>query len=205
MATSLPRFVRDNAFIVAAIALPVVVGAFFFLATAIPRWTVPRPAYDLVLRASRPYDAARGAVAVDFAVRNGRVEATFRPLTPPNVYAEPVALLLFDHETATVTEVPLEIPAHLAEGEAARTIVVEALANRRVSPQATAPDGYALQNRSGGSPGLVGELFGMGGYRQMAALTNRGRIVDLDLPSPYRTPYQAPVYHVGWILDEGQP
>lgn len=205
MAASLPRFVRDNAFIVAAIALPVVVGAFFFLATTIPSWTVPPPEYDLVLRASRPYDGGtRTGVMVDFTVRDGRVEATVRPPTPPNAYADTVALLLFDHETMTVRELPLELPTYIPEGEPARTIVVEALSGRRVSPQAAAPDGYALQNRSGGSPGLVGDLFGMGGYRQAAVLTNRGRLVELDLPSPYRNPYQAPVYHVGWILDEGQ-
>lgn len=204
MAPALPRFVRDNAFVAAAIALPVVVGAFFFLATTIPRFTVPPPDYDLVLRASRPYDGTRSGVLVDFAVRDGRVEATIRPPAPPNAYAEPVGLLLFDHETMTVREIPLEIPTHMAEGEPPRTIVVEALSGRRVSPQAAAPDGYALQNRSGGRPGLVGDLFGMGGYRQIAVLTNRGRMVELDLPGPYRSPYQAPLYHVGWVVDEGQ-
>ena len=205
MASSLPRFVRDNAFIVAAIALPVVVGAFFFVATTIPRWTVPPPEYDLVLRVTRPYDGTRTGVVVDFAVRDGRVEATVRPPTPTNPYSEPVALLLFDHETMTVREIPLEIPTHMAEGDPPRTIVVEALSSRRVSPQTSAPDGYALQNRSGGRPGIVGDIFGMGGYRPIAVVTNRGRMVELDLPAAYRTPYQSPVYHVGWVLDEGQP
>jgi hypothetical protein len=204
MARSLSGFLRDNAFIVAAVALPVGVAALFLIATVIPRWTVPAPAYDLVLRASRPYDATRTGVVVEFAVRGGRVEATVRPPTPPNVYAEPSALLLFDHETMSVREIPLELPATMAEGEPPRTIVVEELSNRRVSPQAAAPDGYALETRTRGRPGLVGELFGMGGYQQTAALVNRGRVVELDLPSPYRNPYQPPVYHVGWVLQEGQ-
>jgi hypothetical protein len=204
MARSLSRFLRDNAFIVAAVALPVAVAAFFLVATVVPRWTVPAPAYDLVVRATRPYDATRTGVIVEFAVRGGRVEATVRPPTPPNVYAEPSALLLFDHETMSVREIPLELPTRMDEGEPPRTIVVEALSDRRVSPQAAAPDGYALQNRAGGSRGLVGDIFGMGSYRQNAVLVNGGRVVPLNLPAPYRDPYQSPVYHVGWVL-EGQP
>src|SRR6188474_2962219 len=48
--TDLRRFVRQNAFLVAAVALPLVVIIFFLLAAAIPRWTVAPPAFDLVLR-----------------------------------------------------------------------------------------------------------------------------------------------------------
>jgi hypothetical protein len=206
MARSLAGFLRDNAFIVAAVVLPVAVAAFFVVATVIPRWTVPPPSYDLVMRTTRPYDATRTGVVVDFAVRGGRVEATLRPPPPPNVYAEPSALLLFDHNTMSVREIPLELPTRMEEGEPPRTIVVEALSGRRVSPQAEAPDGYALQNRTGSGPGLVGELFGMGRYRPTAALVNGGRrVVQLTLPAPYRDPYQSPVYHVGWVLEEGQP
>jgi hypothetical protein len=205
MARSLSRFLRDNAFIVAAVVLPVAVAVFFLVATVVPRWTVPAPAYDLVMRATRPYDATRTGVIVEFAVRGGRVEATLRPPPPPNVYAEPSALLLFDHETMSVREIPLELPTRMDEGEPPRTIVVEALSDRRVSPQAGAPDGYALQNRTGGSGGLVGDIFGMGSYRQTVVLVNGGRVVPLNLPAPYRDPYQSPVYHVGWVLEEGQP
>ena len=205
MARSLSGFLRDNAFIVAAVVLPVAVAAFFVVATLIPRWTVPPPSYDLVMRTTRPYDATRTGVVVEFAVRGGRVEATLRAPTPPNIYAEPSALLLFDHNTMSVREIPLELPTRMEEGEPPRTIVVEALSGRRVSPQAAAPDGYALQNRTGGSPGLVGDIFGMGSYRQTAALVNGGRVVRLTLPAPFRDPYQSPVYHVGWVLEEGQP
>jgi hypothetical protein len=199
------KFLRDNAFIVAAVVLPVVVAAFFLVATVLPRWTVPAPAYDLVMRTTRPYDSTHTGVIVEFAVRGGRVEATLRPPAPPNIYAEPSALLLFDHEMMSVREIPLELPTRMDEGEPPRTIVVEALSDRRVSPQAAAPDGYALQNRTGGGPGLVGDLFGMRRYRQTAVLVNEGRVVPLNLPSPYRDPYQPPVYHVGWVLEEGQP
>jgi hypothetical protein len=54
MASSAGRFVRDNPFLAAAVALPLVVVLFFLLSAALPRWTVP-PRYDLLLR-TRAYD-----------------------------------------------------------------------------------------------------------------------------------------------------
>ena len=135
-------------------------------------------------------------------VLDGRVEATLRP-PAPNVYAQPWALLRYDHETMSVEEIAIDLPATMAQGEPPRTIVVDRLAAIRVSPQTNAPDGYELQTRTNGSPGIVGDLFGMGRYRQTAALVNRGRVVEVNLPSPYGDPYQSPVYSVGWILDDG--
>jgi hypothetical protein len=204
MAPDPDGFLRRNAFLVAAVALPALVAALFLVASAIPQWTVPPPAYDLVLRVARPYDAARPKVAVDFAVRDGRVEATVRP-APDNVYVQSWALLLFDHEAATLREIPLdELPASMAGDDEARTIVLRALDGRRVSPQPAAPDGYELRTRTSGGTGLIGDVFGMGRYRQNTALVNRGRVVRLDLPSPYGDPYQSPVFAVGWVLDEGR-
>ena len=195
-------FLRNNAFMAAAIALPVLVAGLFILASAVPRWTVPPPSYDRLLKTTRPYTQPPATVLVDFNVRDGRVQATLSPVVP-NGYAQQWVLLLYDHETGNVEEIAIDVPAAMAQGEAPRTIVVDSLAARRVSPQTSAPDGYVLQTRSSGSPGIVGDLFGMGRYRQTAALVNQGRVVGLNLPSPYGDPYQSPVYSVGWILEEG--
>ena len=203
MAPQPSRFLRDNAFIVAAVALPVMVGAFFVVASAIPRWTVPVPAYDLVMRVGRPYDSVPAKVIVDFSVRDGRVEATVRP-TPQQGYAQPCGLLYFDHSTMAVREIPLDLPSTLEPGEESRTVVIEGLSKVRVSAQTSAPDGYKLENSTSGSPGIVGDLFGIGRYRQSAALMNRGRIIRLELPSPYEEPYQSMAYAVGWVIEQGQ-
>ena len=193
-------FVRHNAFLVAAVSLPVVVVAFFLLASAVPRWLVPPPAYDLVLRASGGYDQSRARIAVDFTVRDGRVEAIVRPL-PANAYPQLWALYLFDHQTTNVREIPVDLPGNLTESDPPRTIVIAALAGRQVVAQAKAPDGYEFQTRTYRSPGIVGDLFGMHRYDQSATLVNRGRVVRIALPTPYE--YQSPVY-VGWVVDAGR-
>ena len=59
-----PRgFLRDNIFLVAAVSLPLIVVAFFLVASAIPRWLVPPPAYDLLISASDPYNQANPSAA----------------------------------------------------------------------------------------------------------------------------------------------
>lgn len=196
-------FLRDNAFLVAAVALPAMVAGLFILASAIPRWTVPSPGYDLILKAQRPYNQSPPAVLVDFNVRDGRVEATLHPPAPPAAYGQSWALLRYDHETMRVEEIALDLPATMRQDEPPRTMAVESLAAIRVTPQSSAPDGYELQTRTNGSAGLVGSIFGMGRYRQSAALVNQGRIVQVNLPSPFGDPYQSAVYAVGWVIDEG--
>ena len=109
MAEPSGRFLRDNAFLVAAVLLPVVVVGFFLLSTAIPRWTVPPPAYDLLLRSQKPYDGSRPRIAIEFEVRDGRVQVSART-SAPDAYVPPQVLLLFDHKTMSVSEVPFTAP-----------------------------------------------------------------------------------------------
>jgi hypothetical protein len=142
-------------------------------------------------------------VSVDFRVRNGQVEADVRAIPKEQGYVQRFGLLYLDHTTMAVREIPLDLPARLEPGEESRTVVIDELSKMRVSAQTTAPDGYMLENSTSGSPGIVGDLFGIGRYRQSAVLVNRGRIIRIELPSPYQEPYQSMPFAVGWVT-EGQ-
>lgn len=189
-------FLQDNAFLVAAVALPAVVVALFLLASAVPRWTIPGPTYDLLVRAGGPFDQALPRVAVDFSVRDGRVEATVRPLNA-NAFPQLASLFLIDHTTFNVQEITFELPKDLKEGDPPKTIPVDMPGGRRVTPGSRMPDGYELDTRSQRGGGLVGDLFGMNRYQQDTVLVNRGRVISIALPSPYR--YQSPVTAIGWL------
>lgn len=192
-------FLRRNGFLVAAVALPLVVILFFVVATAIPKWTVPPPAYDLVLRAGRPYDQAQSQVLVEFKVNGGQLVAIVRPVLKDQ-YVQPTRLLRFDHQTMNLVEIPVPIPETLPPDSGPQTIVVDALKGRTLLEQARAPDGYELRtNAYQGSAGIVGDLFGMRGYDQDIALINRGRVIALPLPPGY--PYLSPVSAVAWLAD----
>src|SRR3954453_2338413 len=116
------RVLRDNAFLVAAVCLPLLVVVFFVLASVIPRWFVPPPAYDLLIRATDLYTQTPTRVSIEFAVQDGSVEAIVRPV-PMNVYGTRTRLFLFDHGTMNVREIVVNLPAHedLKEGDPPRT------------------------------------------------------------------------------------
>ena len=195
------RFLRENAFLLAAVLLPLVVIGFFLVATAIPRWVVPAPAYDLLMRRAGAYDQTAPRVALDFVVRDERVEARVRALpAAAGAYPEIPKLFLFDHKTMNVREVPVDLPAIASEGDPVATVTISALAGRRVLAQTKAPDGYTLNTPSYSSPGLFGGLFGMGSHGEKISLVNKGRVIAITFPSPQ---YGYSVSAVGWLTNEG--
>jgi hypothetical protein len=200
MPSGATRFLRDNVFLVAAVCLPILVVGFFLLSSAIPRWRVPAPAYDLLIRAGEN-DHTTQRVSLDLDVRDGAVQATARPVAV-TLYVQRSTLWLFDHKTMKVRRVPIDVP-DLKEGDASRTFPVAALAGRRVTTAPNAPDGYELRTpRDGGRAGIVGDIFGMRRHSSTVAITNRGRVVPVEIPTPYE--YYSPASFVGWVLDEGQ-
>jgi hypothetical protein len=191
-------FLRENAFLVAAVSLPLVVAGLFLVWSFVPRLFVAPPAHDLLLRVDGVYDRLGPRMAVDYVVRDGRAAAVVRPITV-DAYLQPAALFLFDHETGTVTEVPVDLPDGMGEDDPPATIVIDALAGRQVLAQPTAPDGYVFENRARRGPGIVGDIFGMSRSSPSAALVKGGRVVPIDFPIPNQYYNVQPV---GWIVDD---
>jgi hypothetical protein len=197
------RLLRENAFLAAAVALPLVVVVFFVLASLVPRWLVPPPAYDLLIRANDVYTQATSRVSVDYAVRDGGLEVVVKPL-PPGGYNTSARsrLFLFDHATMSVSEITVEMPDHfenLQEHDPPLTRRIAALGGRRVLDHLQAPDGYQLENRGSRGAGIVGELFGMSRYGAEMALVKKGRVVPVKLPLAFQEVYYAPISFVGWV------
>lgn len=190
------RFLRENAFLVAAIALPLVVVGFFLLATAIPRWTVPLPSHDLLFTTG-DHREPRRPVTLEVAVVDGRLEAIARPAAE---HSHPPRLTLwrFDHQTLSVREIPITVP-DLPAGEASRTLDVEALASHRILAESRAPDGYEVRRDDRSRPGFVGELFGMRRYNRDLSIERGGRVVRIEVPSRQDS-WSSPTF-LGWIVD----
>lgn len=190
-------FLRENVFLVAAVSLPVLVVAFFLLATAIPRWTVPPPAYDLLVKGYKPYSGDfRLKVSYDLDVRDGRLQLTVRPLATEQYQNKPV-LFLIDHRTLDARQVPMTLRE--TPPDAPETTLFDPVPGRLLLDGTKAPDGYTLEPRPYHSTGLLGDLFGMHSYDAGMVLKNRGRVVPVALP----TPYDSPAYFVAWVSNEG--
>ena len=162
------RFLRDNAFLVAAVSLPLVVVVVFLLLTAIPKWTVPSPQHDLLLYTT-DYDRQGARLAVELLVRDETLQATVRPVLADS-YPPRVRLWRFDHRAQSTTEIPLDLPTDTGGGEPPRTHVVEALRGRRIVTATKAPDGYEFRTPTHRGPGLIGDVFGMRRYDQRAVI-----------------------------------
>ena len=188
-------FLRENAFLAAAIALPIAVVMLFLVATALPRWLVAPPQHDLLIRAHGSYEQTRPRVSVEFVVRNDRVEAIIRGL-PADTYAQIPRLYLVEHDTRNVREVPYDVPLTLGPNDPPVTISID-LKGRKVVADSKSPDGYELRTQSSGSTGIAGDLFGMRSYRHEAALVKSGRVEEISLPvgtSSYS------IAAIGWVL-----
>jgi hypothetical protein len=194
------RFLRDNAFLVAAVVLPLGVVAFFLAASAIPRWTVPPPQYDLLVKAGH-YANPQPSMHVDFVVTDDGVQAQLRAVAA-SAYPQHTRLFLADHATGQLREVPVRLPDGLKADDLPRDLMVESLAGRRVLTSAEAPDGYRFDTRTRRGPGLLGDLFGMRRYDAGLVLVHRGRVVPLSPPAGHE--YLSPVTPLGWIVPEGR-
>lgn len=191
-----PRgFLRDNVFLVAAVALPVLVVGFFLLATAIPRWTVPPPAYDLLVKGYKPYSGDyRLKVSYDLDVRDGHLQLTVRPLATEQYQNKPV-LFLIDHKTLAAH--PVTMTLRETPPDSPETTIFDPVPGRMLLDGTQAPDGYRLDQRPYHSTGILGDLFGMHSYQTNMVLMNRGRVIPVDLPEPY----DSPMYFVAWVAN----
>lgn len=194
------RLLRDNAFLVAAVVLPLAVVGFFLAASAIPRWTVPPPRYDLLVEAGT-YAQPTPALLVDFVVEGEAVVARVRP-APPNSYPGRTLLFRVDHATGQMRDVAVPLPDDVKPDDPPRELPVQALSGVRVVASIEAPDGYRFDTRSRRSPGLLGDLFGMRRYDAGHVLVNRGRVVPMKHPPQHE--YLSPVTPVGWIMPEAR-
>lgn len=190
------RLLRDNVFLVAAVALPLVVVGFFLLATAIPRWTVPPPRYDLLVKANS-YRHPLPSMHVDYIVSSAGVHAHVRPV-PANGYPQHMALFIADHATGRLREVPVTLPDAMKPDDQPRDIAVEGLTGVRIVTTPEAPDGYRFDTRSRRGPGLLGDLFGMRRYDLGLVLVNGGRVVALTPPPS--SDHLSPATPLGWLV-----
>jgi hypothetical protein len=190
------RFVRDNAFIVAAVLLPAVVIVFFLLFTIVPQWMVPSPRYDLLVQTVQ-YDGNQRPMNVEVFVRDERLQVSLRP-RGETMYPPKVRVWRVDHATLAASEITIPVPDEVPAS--ASTTVVDALRNERVITDVKAPDGYQVETATHRGAGLVGDLFGMRRYDQGLVITNRGRLISIKVPS--ENAYQAPTF-VGWMVPQG--
>lgn len=190
---------RDNAAIVVGAALPVLVVLFFVLATQLPKAYVAPPAHDVVLLSQNgPYQARPWRV--DVRVEDGRLRARGYKLD----YAGNAALaypqivprvFLWSHTTKSIHELELTLPEDTATFADGTEIGIAEFADRRLSTDTVAPDGYRFRT-TGYDSGLFGLFFDRNEPRTL--LEKDGAVEKLALPG--EVPYWG-VQFLGWVVE----
>jgi len=189
--------IRQNPMIAAGILLPLIIVVFFLLATAIPKWFVAPPEYDLVFTVPE-HNPNRRDIELTIDVVDSRVRAR---LFKKNDYYRGIArLYVFEHETQDVREISINIPGSLEALEDGAEIDVPEFANRSISTTREAPDGYEVLGpgyRRGGN--LMTELFG-GHRRHQFSIHKSGAIIEIPNVGDHRNYYYAATF-LGWVTE----
>jgi len=190
-------FLRENMMIVVSIALPLLVVIFFALASVLPGLYSTPPAYDLLLTFQDRSNAKTPQVKISLVVKNERLRAIIVKSDNPG-YGNNLRLFRYDHSTAEVVEISIQIPENVAEFDEGAEIPITGFEELRISEKLRAPDGYEFRGRRRGG-GLMTEMFGGARNRTDVSIAKNGAIVRVRLPaSDY---WYNDVRFVGWVIE----
>jgi len=205
-------WLKDNLFVVAAIALPVLVAAMFILATSLPKAYVDDPRYELLVLIDRHYNESQ-PYRVHYRVEEGQLRASATYAQRGRAFRD-VELHRFTPASGRLKRIDVSVPTALKaelkaaagedetnESDALPLPLPQALASLKLLDNTQAPDGYTFRNRRGRGAGLFGELFGMSRRYYAMSVEKDGRVVDVatDADDPHLY-YASNVRFLGWIL-----
>jgi hypothetical protein len=188
------EFVRRNAALVVGVSLPVLLVFLFWIATVIPKMTVPDPQHDLIFTADYYDYNARVNGMVRFDVKDGKLRGTFHADDAQNHRNTP-RIYYFDVSSGSTHEISLDIPGNLHDG---LQLNISEAKDYTLSNRSIAPDGYSFDGSYTGGGGF---FFFDRGYRYRGTIRREGRTI--------RIPAQGRDYHgnlqfLGWVLEGGQ-
>ncbi len=191
---------KDNAVVLAGIALPIVIAIGFFTATQIQRAAIPPPKYAVLIEAGRPYQTPYSFVISD----NRLVLRYVPPSKEEHQDNQRSRLFLFNPKDNSVREISVP-PLTEEQQKIFTTLPIEDLKNVRVSSDSLkSPDGYILDTEYRGSGNFVGEMFGSGSDRRYRASLNKGA-QKVAVPIPYREGnYHYHTHFIAWIIPENE-
>lgn len=193
------KFMKDNPTIAFGMGLPLLVVIILSLAAVVPSWLEALPQYP-VLYATDYYVGKDRGVVVN--VENKKVQVSYIP----SCYTEGTKLYLYTPTTGNLHEIRLDIPQHARETNSVDCqkkqpsipIATPELEQLEVDASDTSPDGYALQNGSYESGGLMMGLFFSRGYGNSPVLHKGSRMIRLPQPDGAYSYGNAKL--IGWVM-----
>lgn len=188
------NFFKENIALIAGIALPFLLVAFFYIAEEIARRAVPDPLYAVVF--VRDYYGNSGS-PYQIRVENGRIVAEVKPPednTNAQSWGKPE---LYVQEPGKRSARKIAINFDLSASGPVGSPDLDVLnAMGHISTDPTAPDGYGFDCNARYNGGLLGEVLSIRGQRDSCyALIKPPRRIPITTPDPL---YSA--NFLGWII-----
>jgi hypothetical protein len=204
-------WIKDNVFLAAAVALPLLLVALFALATYLPRLWVDPPQHDLAFTNARSYEQ-RDNFGVTFRASGNEIYAKVshhgdgRALPSQRLYRYrakdgEVIQVPFPVTDAMKTELR-EQHASTEDKMSSIDVPLREYGIVLVAPS-VAPDGYRYLDRSTRGAGLFGEIFGMRSRNTAVRISKSGRTLAIPNPEGERY-YYGYADVLGWIEPAGE-
>jgi hypothetical protein len=191
-------FLKRHGFVIAGVALPVLVALAFVLARLATRYYVAEPRYDVVYQVAGGYAEIPTALVCDVAPVDGRLRARWVRVEQA-MYTTAPRVFRLDPAQGEPIELSVPRPDDLAAVGDSRDLFVAGLEDVRIDSGAIAPDGYAFETSWSGGGGLFGEIFGRGSRGPRTPVHKNGRRIEVpqarELPYGYGT-----LSFLGWCI-----
>jgi len=195
---ALRNFIKENFVLLLGLALPVLLIAFFMLASLLPKAVGVPPAYDVVFIAPDYNKSAATGFFTDFTVRDGRLHLRLTPRHDAGGYGYTQRLFLYNPAKNDLREIAYDIPAD-TPADKVTDIIPEEAKDLVLDTAAEAPDGYRFETGYYHS-GLVMDIFGIyGGDRGGPRLVRKSSVFRVDPPQK-NYPGAYALQFVGWIV-----
>lgn len=191
-------FLKRHGFLIAGVALPILVVIVFVLARTLPRLWVEDPRYDVVYGVRSTFGVRSRNIDADVSVVDGRLRVRWSKTENP-VYQEPPRVYRLHQATETVEEIPLPEPEDVGGLAGTTDLPVAGLEGFRIDTSPRSPDGYEFDGSPGGGSGLLNEVLVSRNRRARSVIRKSGRVIVLPRADDSGYGY-SPVQLLGWLL-----
>ena len=187
------NFIKENFALVVGISLPLLLIAFFFVASRAPQEFIDNPLYDVIFATNYNMNWVDNPWNID--IKNNKLKIYYNENKKRN-YSKP-QIYIFNHKTLQANLVDIDFD-NIVDGVVIDSEIDEISKNKLLT-EAQSPDGYRLEYHYGHSGrGLIGELFSYRSrYRNRYALIKESRVIPLKAQHNI---YQA--HFIAWIDHE---
>ncbi|MBL7480787.1 hypothetical protein [Legionella bononiensis] len=192
-------FIKRNGILILGLALPILVMAFFFLASIMPLHVANPPLYDMIFTVQDYSSNSQPPVTANFVVIDGTLKVQYIK-NRNNVYNGWKKLYLYEAKSQKVRQLSLALPKDIDTIQDMKEETVDATKHLKLDTSLESPDGYLLSSQGNtNNSGLLGSLLWGGSYSNEACLKKGSTCIKLQGSDSQMYFYPGYLQFIGWV------